>query len=81
MPSARVTSKGQITIPKKVRESLRLGVGDRVEFVIDKGRQVLVLAGKADIADLKGILHRAGRKPVSVTEMDRAIARGLRHRS
>jgi len=78
MASATVTSKGQITIPKKVRQALRLGPGDRIEFSIEKGGRVSVRSGKADIAELKGLLHRRGRKIVSLAEMDRAIAKGHR---
>jgi AbrB family looped-hinge helix DNA binding protein len=79
MASATVTSKGQITIPKRVRQALRLSPGDRIEFSIEKGGKVTVRAGKGDVADLKGLLHRRGRKIVSLAEMDRAIAKG--HRS
>jgi len=38
MPTARITSKGQITLPKEVRERLGLDVGDELEFVEEKGR-------------------------------------------
>lgn len=38
---ATVTSKGQITLPKDVRESLGLKPGSRVEFTIEPGRVVL----------------------------------------
>lgn len=37
MATARVTSKGQITIPKAVRDRLGLRVGDEVEFVEEDG--------------------------------------------
>ena len=76
MASATVTSKGQITIPKKVRETLNLGPGDRVEFLIEKDGKVSVRPGKGDIVDLKGILRRRGRTPVSLSQMEHAIARG-----
>jgi AbrB family looped-hinge helix DNA binding protein len=79
MATATVTSKGQITIPKKVRQALHLAPGDRVEFLIDGSGKVLVRPGKADVADLKGLLHKRGRRAVSITEMERAIERG--HRS
>ena len=78
MPAATVTSKGQITIPKKVRQALHLGAGDRVEFVIERDGRVLVQPGKGDVAALKGVLHKRGRRAVSLVEMDQAIARGHR---
>jgi antitoxin PrlF len=78
MASATVTSKGQITLPKKIRQALRLGSGDHVEFLIEKSGKVLVRSGKGDVAELKGLLHRRGRKVVSLVEMERAIARGHR---
>jgi len=81
MPSATVTSKGQITIPKRVRQALRLGVGDRVEFVIEKNGEVIVRPGKGDVADLRGLLQRRSRKAISLAEMERAIAKGHRLRS
>jgi AbrB family looped-hinge helix DNA binding protein len=37
MPVAKVTSKGQITIPKQVRERMGLKVGDQIEFIESKG--------------------------------------------
>ena len=42
MPSATVTSKGQLTLPKAIRDLLRLGAGDRVDFIVkDNGTVVL----------------------------------------
>ncbi len=76
MASATVTSKGQITIPVKVRNSLGLHTGDRVQFVeTDKGKFVMTAANRS-IQELEGILWRKGRKPVTIEEMDEAIARG-----
>ena len=40
--SAKVMAKGQVTIPKGIREVLGLGVGDRVVFVVDNGGVRLV---------------------------------------
>jgi AbrB family looped-hinge helix DNA binding protein len=49
---ATVTSKGQVTLPKSVRESLGLKAGDRVLFRLHKGRAVL--AKVPDFLDLAG---------------------------
>jgi AbrB family looped-hinge helix DNA binding protein len=74
MPSASVTSKGQITIPKVIRELLQVKTGDRVDFVVD-GDHVVLRAGTLDLRSLRGLLHEPGRKPVSLAEMDAAVAK------
>jgi antitoxin PrlF len=57
---------------------LRVEPGDAVEFVVDDRGRVHVRAGTSDIADLKGILRRPGRKPVSIGAMNEAIRAGRR---
>jgi antitoxin PrlF len=74
MSTATVTSKGQITIPAKVRAELGVSAGDRVEFIeLGKGRFAIVPATRS-IKELKGIFKGRRRKPVSIEEMDAAIA-------
>ena len=75
MATATLTSKGQTTIPKKVREYLHLRPGDRMEFVIDDDGRVVLLAVSGDAADLAGILP-APERPVTLEEMERAIRNG-----
>jgi antitoxin PrlF len=75
MPSATVTSKGQITIPRSIRHALKVGVGDRLDFVLEEEGRVVVQAAVRDVGQLKGLLRRAGRKPVSIERMNVAIAR------
>jgi AbrB family looped-hinge helix DNA binding protein len=75
MPSATITSKGQVTIPRRIREMLRLEPGDRIDFVIDDGGRVVVRAGTADVGALRGLLHRPGEPAVSLDQMEAAIAR------
>ena len=74
MPSATVTTKGQITIPKEVRDALGLETGDRVEFVESAPGVYEILAASRDVRELKGIIARP-RKPVSVGDMRKAVAR------
>jgi AbrB family looped-hinge helix DNA binding protein len=74
MSTATVTSKGQITIPVEVRSELGVSAGDRVEFIeLGKGRYAIVPATRS-IKELKGIFKGRRRKPVSIEEMDAAIA-------
>jgi AbrB family looped-hinge helix DNA binding protein len=75
MPTATVTSKGQVTIPRKVRETLRLRPGDRVEFVLGEDGGVRLRAGEVDVSELRGLLRRPRRRPVSLEEMEEALTR------
>lgn len=76
MSEARLSSKGQITVPRDIRERLKLKLGDKVRFRIADNGQVVVEAARYHVGELYGLLHRKGQKPVSVEEMDEAI----RHR-
>ena len=75
MSSATLTSKGQITIPKGIRDALRLGPGDRLDFFIQDDGRVFVQPATLKVTDLKGILYRKGARPVSVEEMRAAVIR------
>ena len=75
MPSATVTSKGQLTLPKAIRDLLRLGAGDRVDFIVKDDGTVVVSPATVDVRDLKGLLHRKGLTPLSVEEMNAIIRR------
>ena len=72
MTSAVITSKGQITIPKPVRDGLGVESGDRVEFVELERGVYTVVAATRDVRDLKGMIPKPA-KPVSVEEMNKAI--------
>ena len=71
-----VTSKGQITIPKEIRDRLRLQAGSRVEFQLNRQGQVIMRARNRDFHSLKGIVRSRRKTAVSVEEMNEAIARG-----
>ena len=73
MPSSRLTSHARITIPKKIREHLRLHPGDMVDFVIDEAGKVIIGPITLDVRELEGILERPGMKPVSISDMKGSI--------
>jgi antitoxin PrlF len=78
MPTATLTSKGQITLPKDVRQQLRVHTGDTVEFLIGADGEIRVRAGSADVSALRGLLHRPGRRAVSIERMDEVIRKAAR---
>lgn len=74
MPTAVLTSKGQITIPKEVRQALGVDSGDRLEFTETAKGVFEVVAASKDVRELKGIIARP-RRPVSIDDMRKAVAR------
>ncbi len=75
-----VSEKGQVTIPKAVRQHLKLETGARLDFVIEDDGTVVVKPVTRHVRDLAGLLHRPGRRPVSVRGMDEAIGMHLGRR-
>jgi len=72
--SATLTSKGQMTLPKPVRERLGLRTGDRLDVALD-GQRIVLTPKTLHLNDICSLL-RAPEKPVSLKEMDEAIVRG-----
>lgn len=75
MPTATLSSRGQLVIPKSVRDHMRLQAGDRVDFVVQDDGEVVVRPAAADVRDLRGMLRKPGREPVPISEMEAAIRR------
>lgn len=76
MPEATITSKGQVTIPKSVRDELHLQPGDRVDFMVEADGRATMRPRKRSIRELAGSLRRRGRKPATLEEMQQAIEAG-----
>lgn len=77
MPAATLTSKGQLVIPKPIRDHLQLHAGDTLDFLVQESGDVLMRPAIEDVRSLKGVLHKAGRRPRSLAAMQRVIrARG-----
>ena len=80
MSTATMTSKGQITIPAKVRDALGVEAGDRVEFVQVKPGHFELVAATQSVTALKGLVRKPVA-PVTVEAMNEAIlAHGARAR-
>ncbi|MEA5583054.1 AbrB/MazE/SpoVT family DNA-binding domain-containing protein [Nodularia harveyana UHCC-0300] len=76
MADATITTKGQVTIPKEIRDYLNLDTGSKVDFVIDENGIVKLIPLNVPIQSLSGILHRPGMKSASLEEMETAIQKG-----
>jgi antitoxin PrlF len=70
-----ITVKGQATIPKAIREHLRLKPGDRVKFFVHPGGSVVLLP-KLHASSLRGIVKSRRGRPVAIVEMTEAAAEG-----
>ena len=73
MALAKITTKGQVTIPKNIRESLHLHTGDKIEIVINNQGEAVIRPISKKVDDMFGILKRPKQKVVSVEEMNEAI--------
>lgn len=73
MTIATLTSKGQITIPKDIRQHFKLQAGDRLEFVW-VGEELRVRLASRKVDEVFGKYRKAKQKPVTVETMNAAIA-------
>ena len=64
METAKITTKGQITIPKKIRELLDVESGDRLAFELDAEAGVRAIPIRRSLKPLRGLLaeHATGRR-------------------
>ena len=69
--SATLTSKGQTTIPKEIRDSLGMKPGDRMTFTLMPDATVIMRVKSTHVMELAGALHKKRRKPVPVEQMSR----------
>ena len=64
-----LTSKGQVTVPREIRERLGLKAGDKLAFnLLSDGTVVMRQRGRT-VADIGGMLHQPGHPIVPVEQM------------
>ncbi len=80
MVTATITSKGQIMIPKAVRDSLHLRSGDRVAFFLHGDGEAMFKPLTKSVDEVYGRLHRAGQTARSIEDMDEAVAKHVKDR-
>ena len=71
MATGTLTSKGQTTIPKEIREGLGLRPKDQIHYTLLPDGTVIMRAKKRSIVELYGALHRPERRPLAATKLKR----------
>lgn len=74
MITGKISSKGQITIPKKIREILKVETSDTIVFTPLEDGRVIITSKRNPATALFGLLkHRRPAKPVSLEEIEETI--------
>jgi len=68
---ATLTSKGQTTIPKEIRDELGMKPGDRMTFTLMPDSTVIMRVKSKNLSALAGSLHKKGRKSIPVEQLSR----------
>ena len=74
MVTATLTTKGQITIPKSVRDVLHLHSGDKIAFELHGDDEAILKPLTKSIDDVFGTLHTPSQQKRTVTEMYAAVS-------
>jgi AbrB family looped-hinge helix DNA binding protein len=70
---ATLTSKGQITLPKEIRDALELDAGAKLDFSIQPDGTLTVRPLKRSVSAIVGLLRQPAGKAATVEEMNRAV--------
>jgi antitoxin PrlF len=70
MELAKLTSKGQITIPVQIRKKLKLKEGDKVFFTEEKGKVIFQNASQVSLATIQNEMANEGEKAGFSSEED-----------
>ncbi|CAN5815321.1 AbrB/MazE/SpoVT family DNA-binding domain-containing protein [soil metagenome] len=74
---ATLTSKGQVTLPKEIRDALKLSSGAKLDFSLQADGSVNIRPMQNSVASLFGILKRPGGKAFSIEEQKASVGRAL----
>ena len=78
MVTATITSKGQVTIPKRIRDTLHLRSGDRIAFILQNQDEAVLKPVTKSVDQVFGRLHTPGRPARTPEEMNRVVAERMR---
>ncbi len=73
MSQATLTTKGQVTIPKVIRDQLDLKAGDRIDFIVSDSGEAVIRRVSRTTEEVQGMLAHRARAPLTVEQMDEAV--------
>lgn len=76
----RLSDKGQVTIPRALRDRFKLRPGDRLIVTVEEGERLAISRPRTSLRDLIGILPKP-KRPVTVEEMNEAIRKAAMERN
>lgn len=80
MATTTIISKGQMTLPKEIRDALNVGAGDRLAVRLAGDGTVILEPETVPIASLFGRLKPPRGRRLTIADMERVISRGGRGR-
>ncbi len=78
MAIATLTTKGQVTIPKIIRESLKLHSGDKIEIIITEDQKAIIRPLSKKVDDLYCKLHKSEQNKFSLEDIDKAVSNRMK---
>jgi antitoxin PrlF len=78
MTLAKLTTKGQVTIPKIVRESLKLHAGDKIEIIVKNDSEAVIRPVSKKVDDIFCKLHKPSRKLVTTEAMNQMLKKRMK---
>jgi antitoxin PrlF len=78
---ATLTSKGQVTLPKEIRDRLGLDAGAILDFQILEDDTITARQVKPDARRIRGLLRSPHSAPLTVEQMDAAVSKHLRDKN
>lgn len=78
MSQTTLTSKGQVTIPKAVRERLDLKAGDRIDFIVNDAGEAVIRRVSRSTQETRGMLAHRASGPIPIEQMDEALRQRFR---
>ena len=80
MALATLTTKGQVTIPKEIRDSLKLHTGDKIEIIVTENREAIIRPITKKVDDIFCRLHSPGQKAVTLEKIDDTIRKRMENK-